>query len=166
LAEITQTFGPSAIDKRGGLNRRRVAELVFADSLARERLEAIIHPRVRALARSEFAELERAGEPLACYEAALLFETGRADEFRPVVTVSTSEARCVARIMARDGSSEAQARDRLRAQLPLAQKVARADYVVDNDGTLSETRARTDEVLDGICWAAGVAVGRYPRNAP
>ena len=161
LDEIARTFGQDVLDEGGALDRKRLAQIVFADEQARQRLNAITHRRVRALARARFAELEASGEPLGCYEAALLFENGLADAFRPVVVVSASMATCIARVMARDGCAESEARARLLAQLPLKDKVKRADFVIDNDGSLQLTRSRTDAVLEAVCAALGVDPTRY-----
>jgi dephospho-CoA kinase len=143
------------------VDRKRLAKIVFSDEQARQRLNAITHPRVRALAQARFDELEACGEPLGCYEAALLFENGLADALRPVVVVSASAAACVARVMARDGCTEPQARARLLSQLPLADKLKRADFVIDNDGPLELTHGRTDAVLQAVCAALGVDGSRY-----
>lgn len=80
------------------------------------------------------------------YEAALLVENGVADMFRPLVVVAADEATQLARAMARDAASEADVRARLAAQMPLAQKTAKADFVIANDGTQAQLIARADEV--------------------
>jgi dephospho-CoA kinase len=77
-------------------------------------------------------------------------ENGLADAFRPLVVVAVSEETQVARAMARDGATEAQARARIAAQHPLSAKVAAADFVIDNSGDLAATEGRVDEVLAAI----------------
>jgi dephospho-CoA kinase len=77
--------------------------------------------------------------------------------------VSVPEAVQVARAVARDASTEAEARARVAAQMPLADKVAMADHVIDNSGSLEATLAQTDAVLDAICQDSGVDPARYPR---
>src|SRR5262249_45185646 len=96
------------------------------------------------------AELAAAGEPLACYEAALLVENGLADAFRPLVVVSLPEELQVERAMARDAASEAEVKARIAAPLPLAEKVGVADYVIDATGDVASVERRADEVLDAI----------------
>jgi dephospho-CoA kinase len=96
------------------------------------------------------AELAAQGQALACYEAALLVENGLVEAFRPLVVVAVPEDVQATRAMARDHTTEAQARARIAAQLPLATKVAAANYVIDNSGTREETERRTDEVLAAI----------------
>jgi len=106
-------------------------------------------------------ELEARGEPLVCYEVPLLFEKGLDSGLRPVVVVSVPEALQVERAQRRDQASEAMTRARLASQLPLADKTARADFVIDNTGPLSETLVAADEVLRRVCQAVGVDPARY-----
>jgi dephospho-CoA kinase len=161
LAQIARMFGPDVIDADGQLLRGRLAELVFADPDARARLEALVHPTVRALATQRFSALEAAGEPLACYEVPLLFEVGLDATLRPIVVVHASERTCIQRVCRRDGVDAAKVRARLSAQLPPSEKASRADFVIDNDGALAETHAQTDQVLAALCRMLGVPVGRY-----
>ncbi|WP_437563817.1 dephospho-CoA kinase [Sorangium sp. So ce542] len=150
LAEVVRAFGPEVLSPDGSLDRARVAAIVFDDPDKRRRLNAIVHPRIGALLLERAAELEARGEPLACYEAALLVENGVADAFRPLVVVVVPEAVQIARAMARDGATEEQVRARLAAQLPLASKVAVADHVIDNAGDRAATERQADEVLAAI----------------
>jgi dephospho-CoA kinase len=160
LREVVQHFGPGVLQK-GELDRQRLAAVVFSDPRELLRLEAITHPRIQERRSALLRDLAASGEPLACYEVPLLFEKQLDRELRPVVVVSVPEAVQVARARRRDGSTEAQVRARLAAQLPLAEKVARADYVIDNQGPLEATRAATDEVLRKICERLGIDPSRY-----
>jgi dephospho-CoA kinase len=94
------------------------------------------------------SDLKARGEPLACYEAALLVENGLAGAFSPLVVVAASEA------------TEALAR--IRAQMPLAAKVAVAAIVIQNDESRDALRARADAVLAEVCTRASVPIARYP----
>jgi dephospho-CoA kinase len=163
LAEVVAAFGSDVLEASGALDRQKVADVVFADEAARQRLNAIIHPRVRELSVSRVSELDARGEPLACYEVPLLVESGLAELLRPLVVVSVPAALQVSRTVARDASSEEHARARVRAQLPLEQKVALADYVIDNAGSHEATRAQADRVLDMICEGLSIPLERYPR---
>jgi dephospho-CoA kinase len=165
LAAIVGEFGPDVLDARGELDRRRLGQRVFADRELRRKLEGITHPRIQALMRERTTELEERGEPLACYEAPILVEVGLTEKIRPLVVVSASEATQVARAMKRDAMPEAEVRARIAAQLPLAEKVRVADYVIDNDGPLSKTHVDADRVLDAVCRGLGIAPERYPRPA-
>jgi dephospho-CoA kinase len=162
LREIVQAFGSEVITESGDLDRKRLAARAFADAAERKRLEAITHPRITAASRARAAELERAGEPLACYEAALLVERGIAESFRPLVVVTANEDRQIARAVARGGISADEARARLHAQAPIEQKAAVADWIIANDGAIEALGARADEVLDAICRSVGVDPSRYP----
>lgn len=160
LAEVVAAFGAGVL-RDGGLDRARVANIVFGDPAARQRLEAITHPRIQALRDTRLAELTAAGEPLACYEVPLLFERGLDSSLRPVVVVSVPEPVQIERARRRDQATEAMVRARLDAQLPLAEKAARADYVIDNSGSLATTEAATDRVLWELCARLGVDASRY-----
>jgi dephospho-CoA kinase len=150
LAAVVEAFGREVLAADGSLDRARLAELVFGDRDRRRALNAILHPRIAAASAQRVAELGAAGERLCCYEAALLVENGLADAFRPLVVVAVDEEEQVVRAMARDACTEEQARARLAAQLPLAKKVAAADYVIDTSGPREKTAQRIDEVLAEI----------------
>ncbi|HTQ02633.1 MAG TPA: dephospho-CoA kinase [Polyangiaceae bacterium] len=163
LAAVVAAFGPAVLGEGGALDRKALGKRVFSDPEARRRLEAITHPRIQAAKRARMAELERLGEPLACYEVPLLVEVGLTEELRPVVVVAATEAHQIERAMRRDGMSEADARARLNAQLPLARKIAVADFVIRNDGSLGAAESEADRVLAAICSQFGVPGERYPR---
>lgn len=163
LRAVVEAFGTVVLDDGGGLDRKKLAARVFADPEARRRLEGVTHPRIRALMHQRVAELAKRGEPLACYEAPLLIEVGIAEEMRPLVVVAASEAEQVARAQKRDHMSETEARRRISAQLPLAEKVRVADYVIENDAGITDAEAAADRVLDAICRRFGVPPERYPR---
>ncbi|WP_437516882.1 dephospho-CoA kinase [Sorangium sp. So ce1099] len=150
LDEVVRAFGPEVLLPDGSLDRARVAAVVFADPGKRRQLNAIVHPRITALTLERAAALEAQGEPLACYEAALLVENRVVDAFRPLVVVAVPEAVQIARAMARDGVTEDEVRARLAAQLPLSSKVAVADYVIENSGDRAATERQADEVLASI----------------
>jgi dephospho-CoA kinase len=162
LAEIVTAFGREVLLADGSLDRKKVGAIVFADAEARKKLELITHPRIAAAMLNRAGELEAANEPLGCYEAPLLVERGFADLCRPLVVVASDEPTQIARAMARDDLTEEEVRARLAAQLPLAAKIAAADYVIDNSSDLAALVRRADEVLDAICEKAGVDPVRYP----
>ena len=162
LAEVARTFGAELVLPDGTLDRKALAAIVFADDAKRKRLNAILHPRITALTLARAADLGDRGEPLACYEAALLVENGVADAFRPLVVVSAPEEVQVARAVLRDGATENEARARIRAQMPLAAKVTLADVVIDNTGSLEDLLRAADRALEQVCARAGVDPARYP----
>jgi dephospho-CoA kinase len=162
LAAVADAFGHDVVLPSGELDRKRVADIVFNDANARRKLNAIIHPRIGALTALRSAELAARGEPLACYEAALIVENGLAEMFRPLVVVCAPEALQIARTMARDGATLDEAQARVNAQMPLASKAAMADVVLENTGTLAELAHRTDAMLDRICATQQIDPARYP----
>jgi dephospho-CoA kinase len=162
LAEVVGAFGDGVLTSDGALDRARLAAMVFRDEAKRKQLNAILHPRIAQAGAAALHELAASGEPLACYEAALLVENGVADAFRPLVVVSASEATQIERAMLRDHASREQVEARLRAQLPLAAKVSAADFVIANDDSLDALHARTDRLLSDLCDRADVAISRYP----
>jgi dephospho-CoA kinase len=149
LEAIVAVFGMGIVQD-GRLDRRALRKLVFDDPTARERLNAIVHPRIAAETVSRSQALEERGVTLACYEAALLVENGLADAFRPLVVVALDPGLQRERLMQRDGMTPEDADKIIAAQLPLSQKVALADYLIDNSGTRAALLDRADEVLAEI----------------
>lgn len=147
LAEIVAAFGPEVLGQDGALDRKRVAGLVFADPAARQRLNAITHPIVRRLSQERFAALERAGVTLAAYDVPLLYEVGLDQVLRPVVVVAAGLETQLGRVMARDSLTREQASARIAAQMPLADKRARADHVLENDGSRAELERQVSELV-------------------
>jgi dephospho-CoA kinase len=160
LRAIVEAFGDGVLDPSGALDRKALARIAFSEA-ARRRLNAITHPRIGQRSAELADALGRAGEPLCCYEAALLVENGIADMFRPLVVVSCPESVQIERVRARDDASRADAIARIAAQKPLAEKVAVADFVIDTNGPIERSRERTDEVLRAIAERVGVDPARY-----
>jgi dephospho-CoA kinase len=147
-AEIAAAW-PAVAQPGGGIDRARLARIVFADPEARLRLEAITHPRIQELAEARARALAAAGHRLAFYEASLLVETGRHRDFDGLVVVTCSPKRQLARAVAR-GLSPDEARARMAAQLPLADKVRAATHVIDNDDDLEATRAQVEKLVASL----------------
>jgi dephospho-CoA kinase len=164
LRKVVEAFGEDVLDGAGALDRKKLGKRVFSDARARSELEGLLHPLIRELGKQRLSELEARGEPLACYEAPLLVEVGLASELRPLVVVSADEATQIERARGRDGFDEAATRARIRAQMPLVEKRALADYVIENKGSLDDLTEETDRVLDAICDSLGIAKHRYPQS--
>jgi dephospho-CoA kinase len=164
LAAIRARFGDSVIGGDGTLDRAGLARLVFGDDGAKAALEAITHPRIRTLARERFAALERDGTLLGCYVVPLLYERGLESEYSPVVVVNATPEQQRERARLRDAAPEEAIEARMRAQLPLSDKVERADFVIDNTGALEDTLDQADQVLDAICLEFGLDPARFPRS--
>jgi len=134
--------------RTGALDRAALAEIVFNDPLARERLNSILHPHIRRLAM----ERETRAKPgqLVVHVVPLLFET-RYDNLvdKTIVIVAPEDAR-IARITARDRIDEARVRARMAAQIDPEEARLRADYLIENDGNLDHLRGRTGEVYRAL----------------
>ncbi|HEY4188237.1 MAG TPA: dephospho-CoA kinase [Polyangia bacterium] len=130
-----------------GLDRKRLGAIVFADTAARVRLEAILHPRIVALSNERAEALARAGHRLAFYEASLLVETQRHQTLDGLIVVDSPEEARVARVMARDGATADAVRARMAAQLPMSDKRRVATAVIDNDGDMAALEAKVDALL-------------------
>jgi dephospho-CoA kinase len=150
LAEIAQVFGPDVVEPDGTLARRRLGERVFRDPDARQRLEAITHPRIAAAFADEVSRAQAEDVAVLVYEAALLVESGAYRLMDRVVVVTAPEARQVERVGARDGLPGEAARARIASQSTTADKVAVADHVIVNDGGLAELEARVQAVWEEL----------------
>ncbi|MBK9519523.1 MAG: dephospho-CoA kinase [Anaeromyxobacter sp.] len=162
LAEVARAFGPGVLQADGTLDRQALGALVFADPAARRRLEAITHPAIRQAMLAETARLAAAGHDLAFYDAPLLFEVGLDQAMALVVVVFAPPEAQLARLAARDGLSRAQAEARLAAQLPVAEKAARADVVVDN----ADERAPLGPKAAALLADLRAGLGRRLPSAP
>jgi dephospho-CoA kinase len=152
LREVAQAFGPQILTAAGQLDREKLAQRIFADGQAREQLDRRMHPPILRLLR---AQIEAAQDDLPpgsviAVEVPLLYETNMQDWFDLIVVVTASESTQIARLRARNGLSEAEARRRLAAQWPLKEKAARADIVLENEGALAETTTAVDALWNRI----------------
>jgi dephospho-CoA kinase len=151
LAEIAREFGPEVLAADGSLDRKRVGAIVFGDSQKRKRLEEITHPAIRVRQQRILSVYEEeAFEGIVIWDAALLIESSGAKGMDRVVVVITDPDTELSRLMARDGFSEEDARRRIASQMPLAEKVKVADYVIDNSGSRNETERLVREVYRAL----------------
>ena len=150
--EVAARFGEKVVGGDGAIDRKALAAIVFADPRALADLNALVHPKVRAeIARRIADEESRASaSPVALVDAALLVESGINKDLDALIVVACSEATQVARAVARGGLTEAEASARVAAQAPLAEKLAAADYVIDNGGSLDDTARQVRAVWDAL----------------
>lgn len=144
LDAVAARFGPAVIASDGSLDRAALAEVVFADDEARAALEAIVHPEVR-LRIAEAVSAHADTDDVVVVDSPLLIETGEHERFEVVVVVTASIAERLARLEAR-GMSEGDVRARVAAQMPLEEKAALADEVLDNDGSESDLEVQVDRL--------------------
>ena len=140
LAKLVEAFGLDILTESGNLDRGIMAEKVFADPAARHKLESIVHPAIAHLAECRLEDLKKPPHDLIVYEAPLLFEAGAEGRVDQVLVVIVSPEMQMKRLLERDEISETEARQRIAAQWPQADKVQRADYVIDNSGSKEQTR--------------------------
>ncbi|PWV71471.1 dephospho-CoA kinase [Halomonas sp. A11-A] len=146
LAEIHERFGRRVLNDDGTLNRRALREIVFADPAERRWLESVTHPRIRARLVEHLARLEASGAPYVLLVSPLLFESGQSEMADRCLVIDVPEALQIERTAARDDVDEAQARAIVAAQMPRAERLARADDVLDNGGSEEEMRRRVAEL--------------------
>jgi dephospho-CoA kinase len=157
LAAIAAAFGPGVIDAEGRLDRAALGAIVFRDADARARLGAIVHPPVAAEIARRVARARSEQVPVLVLDIPLLFEgrqagTGTAAtlQFDATVVVFAPEEAQIERQIARDGCSRDEALRRIRAQLPLHEKKALADFVIDNSGTPEDTERQVDALWETL----------------
>ena len=161
LAEVVARFGDDVLLDDKTLDRARLGDLVFPDAQARADLNAIIHPRVRAAARRQ--EDASAGDAVEVHVIPLLVETGQEGSFDGVIVVDLAEDLQMSRLMRRNGLSEQQARDRMAAQASRAERLAAADWIIDNSGNARSTVGVVRALWDGPI--AALRTGRPPHTA-
>jgi dephospho-CoA kinase len=145
LAAVVRDFGDVRAPD-GTLDRKKLAAIVFADPTRRLRLEGILHPAIRARLDARLEVLARDGfDGIVLFDAPVMIESGGYKHMDRLVVVATDEATQRARLVARDADA-ADGERRIASQMPLAEKVKLADYVIDNSGDRAVTEARTREV--------------------
>jgi dephospho-CoA kinase len=145
LRRIAEAFGPDVLAADGRLDRAALRRIVFRDPEARARLEAIVHPEVARLRDEEESALAAQGAEIVVHDVPLLFEVGLEGAFDVVVLVDAPEAIRLERLVRDRGLDETEARRMIDAQIPAAEKRGRADYIIENDGTLQELERRATE---------------------
>lgn len=150
LEAIRQRFGDDVIDTNESLNRARLRQIVFSDERARKDLEAIVHPEVRRLTTEALRTHRRENVPYCVVVIPLLVETNQQDRYDHVIIVDVCEQTQISRVMQRDGSTEAQARKILSSQATREERLAVADTVIDNSGTLEGLTTRIEAVHQSL----------------
>lgn len=148
FGEIVRAFGADVLALDGALDRQKLGSRVFADPEKRARLNALVHPGVQETLRERLGRCAKDNRA-ACAIVPLLYECGMADGWDAVICVACREDVQVDRLKQR-GLSEQEARLRMAAQMPLRDKIRRADYVIVNNGTKEMLREQTLRVLDSI----------------
>jgi dephospho-CoA kinase len=146
LAEIAGAFGASVISPNGGLDRKELARRVFADAAERAKLEAILHPKIREVWEANVKKWRASGCDRGAVIIPLLFETRAESLFDAVICVACCAASQFERLRER-GWSRPEIKQRLEAQWPAEEKIARADFVIWTDSTLEAHAAQLERVM-------------------
>jgi dephospho-CoA kinase len=149
LAEIQNVFGEKIVASDGWLRRDQLARLIFSDSSAREKLEVILHPRIRAAWLAQIEIWRGENHPLAVVVIPLLFETHAETFFDKILCVACTSVSQHQRLVARGWNAD-QIRQRNAAQWPVEQKIARADFVVWTEGSPAVHQQQLEQVVDGF----------------
>ena len=149
LEEIGAAFGSRFIGPDAQLHREEMARLVFADASARKKLEAILHPRILDLWRAQAERWRNEGRPLAVVVIPLLYETGAERQLDTVICVACSPATQRQRLLARGWTPE-EIGQRIAAQMPVGEKMARAQYVIWTEGGLDIHAQQLDRILSHL----------------
>lgn len=151
--EVVATFGADILNADGTVERPKLGALVFNDVSALGKLNAIMHPRMARMMRNRLDQWRAEGTPVAVLEAAILFEAGWTDLVDQIWVTSAPEDVIVERLMRRNNWTAEHARARLASQMPLAEKAARADVVIDTNCSLEAVRQRVETYwrqLEGV----------------
>ncbi|MBD2426881.1 dephospho-CoA kinase [Phormidium sp. FACHB-1136] len=146
LGAIVARYGAAMLETDGSLNRGRLGEVVFNDAQEKAWLEQQIHPVVRQCFQSAMADL--ADAPIVAQAIPLLFEAGLTDQVTEIWVVACIHDQQRQRLMERNGLTVAQAESRIASQMPLAEKIALADRVLDNSGDLETLFRQVDQALE------------------
>ncbi len=150
VSTIKKEFGSDIYDADGKLQRKKLAAIVFNDSTKLAALNAIIHPRVIGDVERKIDALREQGEKIVVVEAALHYEVNWNEAMDVMVVVSAPMEQRIPRVMQRDGVDEAAVHRRIATQLPIEEKVKRADFVIENDAGLAALDEKVNRLLDRL----------------
>jgi len=148
--EIVRRFGKVILLPDGGIDRKKLGTIVFADSGKRAALEAITHPLITIEIAETLGRLASGGRDIAVVEAALIYEAGREGRFEKVIAVRCGREQQVLRLMARDTITKEEAELRISSQMDPDEKVRASEIVIDNSGDLAATRAQVHSLVEKI----------------
>lgn len=160
FAAVVEAFGQDVVAPDGTIDRKVLGGKVFGKPEELKRLTDIVWPGIRRLASEELSELEVAGNRLAVLEAAVLLEAGWEDLCDEIWVVVVEPELAIKRLAERNGLDEEAARARIASQLSNAERVAKADVVIENNGSLDELQARLRDAWDALQQRLQPAAGR------
>jgi dephospho-CoA kinase len=133
--KLRSLLGPDSYSSDGSLDRAYVASRIFSDASLQRSVNRVVHPKVESILNRAFGELSKEGARLAIVEAALIYEAGYDAELDLVIVVDAPRDRRISLVRRRDGSRRVDVLRRMRAQLPVRDKLRRADYIIHNAGS-------------------------------
>ncbi len=146
LDELVLLFGVRILAADGALDRKSLGHLVFTDEAARQRLNGLLHPAIAQLSAQRLASLAKSGTALVVYEAPLLFEAGAEKRVDKVLVVTVDPEVQLQRLVQRDNLSLSAAHQRISTQMAQSKKATRADYLIDNSGSLADLEQKLDRL--------------------
>ena len=152
MKQLLKTFGPEVLDLSGDVNRTKLGKIVFADPLARQQLNDIVHPEIHRISRQlAQSKVKNQADSIVVIESPLLIESGGYRSVDYVVMVSATPDQQIVRLMKRSleqnkTMTQLDAEKRIAAQMSLKEKMAYADYIVDNQGDLTELGKQVDQL--------------------
>lgn len=150
MREIVKTFGSQFQNSDGSLKRKELGSYVFADEARKKELNGIIHPHLWKKMKEEAACAVQEGHAVIIVDAALIYETGLEKHFDKVIVVNSRMELRIARIQQRDQLTKEEIRNRIESQIPMEEKVLRADIVIDNNGSLDDLRREGEKVYRNL----------------
>jgi len=149
--EIHKEFGEDILNPDRTINRLKLGEIVFNDNEKRDRINKITHPKIIERMKELIKKYKRDNVKVVIIEATLIVEKGGLkDTIEELIVVTSDKETQIKRILERDGFKREEAISRIESQMPITEKVKHASYVIDNSGTLSETRKQVEEVWEKL----------------
>lgn len=150
LAQIVSRFGSQVLQPDGTLDRATLGSMVFDDPQNLSDLDQIEHPLIMAAIDKQLTGFKKQGLPVVVLDVPLLFETGMDQECDLTVLAVVDRKTQLERLMKRDHCSKAAALKRINAQMPLEEKMRRADVTIDNNGSLAQTRLQAAKLVERV----------------
>jgi dephospho-CoA kinase len=154
LKKIVSHFGNDILTEQGELNRQKLGEIIFRNEEKRLLLENILHPTIQELRAKERRNLEQQGCEIAFYDVPLLFEKNLSSEFDATVLVYSKESEQRSRLKERDGLTDEQIEMRLKSQMPIDEKLKKANFVIFNHSGISDLKLNVQTVINDILTGA------------
>lgn len=147
---IRAMFGTEYLNEDETINRTKLGALVFNDKQALDSINAIMMPLINAESAAQIKKLHDAGHLIVGYDAALICEMGNSEKFRPLIVVHCPADTQLARLMSRNNLTRDEAMARIKAQMPVDQKMAMADYLIDTSGTIENSINQTKSIIERL----------------